>query len=134
MEEDKGLKDSDLEEDWGPKDSDLEEDRGLKDSDLEDGLVRGLRARDSRTSRCSASICLSYSAHMLHMIISIFHYHYYHYILSIFMDKVGINSHLRMSSSRSSLLAGLGGGCSEVVVGVFGGRAGGFPRGIFFDD
>ena len=73
MEEDKGLKDSDLEEDWGPKDSDLEEDRGLKDSDLEDGLVRGLRARDSRTSRCSASICLSYSAHMLH-IISIFEY------------------------------------------------------------
>ena len=43
------------------------------------------------------------------------------------MDKVGINSHLRMSSRRSSLLAGLGGGCSEVVVGVFGGRAGGFP-------
>ena len=42
------------------------------------------------------------------------------------MDKVGINSHLRMSSRRSSLLAGLGGGCSEVV-GVFGGRAGGFP-------
>ena len=122
----------------------MEEDRGLKDSDLEDGLVRGLRsclglvrglrARDSRTSRCSASICLSYSAHMLHMIISIFHYHYYHYILLIFMDKVGINSHLRMSSSRSSLLAGLGGGCSEVVEGVFGGRAGGFPRGIFFDD
>ena len=43
------------------------------------------------------------------------------------MDKVGINSHLRMSSSCSSLLFGLGGGCSEVVVGVFGGRAGGFP-------
>ena len=43
------------------------------------------------------------------------------------MDKVGINSHLRMSSRRSSLLAGLGGGCSEVEVGVFGGRAGGFP-------
>ena len=43
------------------------------------------------------------------------------------MDKVGINSHLRMSSRRSSLLAGLGGGFSEVVEGVFGGRAGGFP-------
>ena len=36
--------------------------------------------------------------------------------------------HLRMSSRRSSLLAGLGGG-STVVVGVFGGKAGGFPRG-----
>ena len=45
------------------------------------------------------------------------------------MEKVGINSHLRMSSRRSSLLAVLGGGCSEVVVGVLGGRAGGFPRG-----
>ena len=29
------------------------------------GLDGGLRAIDSRTSRCSASICLSYSAHML---------------------------------------------------------------------
>ena len=31
------------------------------------GLDGGLRAIDSRTSRCSASICLSYSAHMLSM-------------------------------------------------------------------
>ena len=61
----------------GLEESKVEEDRGLRDSDLEDGLVRGLggfgglvrglRARDSRTSRCSASICLSYSAHMLHI-------------------------------------------------------------------
>ena len=33
-----------------------------------------------------------------------------------------------MSSRRSSLLAGLGGGCTAAV-GVFGGKAGGFPRG-----
>ena len=62
----------------------MEEDRGLRDSDLEEGLVRGLggfgglvrglRAIDSRTSRCSASICLSYSAHMLHIMISILDY------------------------------------------------------------
>ena len=35
------------------------------DSLVVEGLVGGLRAIDSRTSRCSASICLSYSAHML---------------------------------------------------------------------
>ena len=58
----------------GLEESVVEEDKGLKDSDLEAGLVRGLRARDSRTSRCSASICLSYSAHMLHIIISILDY------------------------------------------------------------
>ena len=36
--------------------------------------------------------------------------------------------HLRMSSRRSSLLAGLGGGWTAAVA-VFGGKAGGFPRG-----
>ena len=44
------------------------------------------------------------------------------------IDDMGGLIHLRMSSRRSSLLAGLGGGCAAAV-GVFGGRAGGFPRG-----
>ena len=39
--------------------------RTVVDSQVVEGLVGGLRAIDSRTSRCSASICLSYSAHML---------------------------------------------------------------------
>ena len=34
-------------------------------SEVVEGLVGGLRAIDSRTSRCSASIWRSYSAHML---------------------------------------------------------------------
>ena len=58
----------------------------------------GLRATDCLASRCSSSICCSYSAHMV-----------------------------RMSSSRSSLLRGRGGGREGVD--VLGGRAGGRPSG-----